>query len=236
MSRRTDVTRSLNVRFNSQDLAELMRYYHYELGWSITSLGGFIRDMIESFHFMLEENEPKFQGCKLNSIEEAEEILQQFNAGKVNRQNLSMVASQQRTYGEVDPFYRPQTKNPRKNIRRQQRRSMQSSSEQPAQISPQPGQMPKEVWELYQQLDNQEKAMADDLILQPELTWDMIKRAIMNKFQPPQEEEETEQVDSDINKSYEQIEKERKEKDQEQLNEMKSQLSQKPPQHNEENS
>lgn len=183
-NRRTDITRSLNVRFNSQILAELMRYYHNELGWEINSMGGFIRDMIESLHYVLEANDQKFQQLQLNSIEEAEQILTQFNAGQVNQQNLSLTASQQRQFGEVDPFYRPQTKNPRKNIRRQQRRQLTSQTAEPSFSSQ--TQMPQEVWELYEQLKpGEDKEMVDAMIVNVESLpdgWEGVKTLISNKL------------------------------------------------------
>ncbi len=185
-NRRTDTTRSVGVRFNSQILAELMRYYYFELGWQIDSLGGFVRDLVEGLHYVYEQNEEKFKDLKLNNIEEAEEILQQFNAGRVNQQNLSLTASQQRHFGsEVDPYYRPQTKNPRKNIRRQQRRQLTSQTAEPP-FSSQTQTMPQEVWELYEQLKpGEDKEMVDAMIANVESLpdgWEGIKTLISNKL------------------------------------------------------
>ncbi len=90
--RRTDTTRVDQVRTSSKQLAEMMIYFAEVQGWKIESIGGFLRDVMDQFYYLISQQEG-FQ--ELSGTAEAEEILQEFKTGRVNKQHLSLTVEQE---------------------------------------------------------------------------------------------------------------------------------------------
>lgn len=168
--RRTTTTRSQSVRFNSKQLAEMVLFMEREKGWRIESLGGFMRDLFETFHNVLSEQE----GFEfLSNSAEAEEVLQQFQTGRVNKRHLSLTVNQERL-GRDDPFYRPITSDEKRN---DSRRGVPVNNETSLDISNKD--MPKDISDKYSQLDMMHKEIVNNLMSMGQ-SWDNIRSIIEN--------------------------------------------------------
>ena len=219
----TQPTRAYTVRVSGKQITELVKFFEQQENWQIFTIGGFLRDLVDLVHANIQDELTPEQ--QIESEAEAEEFLQRFGTGRVARNNLTQSMNSQVLGGGKA------VKNPQKAEKQRQRR--QRKKEAGYSEKSNEAQMPVHIHQKYRQLDGIQTGMIDLLMNQDE-SWSYIEEQINNMLNPQPSQEETEQVDSDVNKSYEQNEKERKEKDQQQLNEMKNQLSQKPPQHNEE--